>query len=65
MKIGQKYGFVFGGNNANFRTVAHELGHGLNLIHTKRDAKNIMYDKQSSSKWRLRDDQWETLRNEL
>lgn len=60
MSYNQKYGYIHP-DNANARTVAHELGHGLGLAHTTPDTENIMYDFTSNTKWRLRKEQWDAL----
>lgn len=61
MSFNQKYGFIHADTGGNSRTVAHELGHGLGLVHTPADAINIMYNYTSTTKWRLRKGQWDTV----
>jgi hypothetical protein len=60
MSFNQKYGFIHA-DNGNSRTIAHELGHGQGLSHTPSDAINIMYNYTSTTKWRLRKSQWDSL----
>jgi predicted Zn-dependent protease len=61
MTYNQKYCFVHA-DNGNAKTVAHELGHGVGgLQHTPYDTENIMYNYYSTSKWRLRKNQWDQL----
>ncbi len=63
MRLNQKYGFVYPDNSGKpVSTLAHELGHGsFRLSHTSGDSDNIMYDYASTSKWRLRKDQWDMI----
>lgn len=63
MRFNQRYGFVHAGTSGKPEsTIAHELGHGgFGLTHTSSDNKNIMYNVASSTKWRLRKDQWDKI----
>lgn len=60
MAFNQKYGFVHA-DHGNVRSIAHELGHGQGLSHTPSDSVNIMYNYTSTTKWRLRKKQWDSL----
>ncbi len=62
MKHGQTFGFVFPDTGGNARTFCHELGHGQGLSHSENaDSQNIMYYSSSTTKWRLRKGQWDSL----
>jgi hypothetical protein len=62
MSFNQKYAFIHADTGANARTVCHELGHGQGLSHcADSDTENIMYRFDSSTKWRLRKNQWDSL----
>jgi hypothetical protein len=61
MSFNQKYGFIHADTGGNSRTVSHELGHGQGLQHTPDDVENIMYNYTSTTKWRLRKTQWDTV----
>ena len=63
MSYDQRYGFVHADNSGKPEsTFAHELGHGgFKLKHTLSDKDNIMYNYASSTKWRLRKDQWDQI----
>ena len=60
MSFNQKYGFIHA-DHGNARTIPHELGHGQGLSHTPNDVENIMYNYTSTTKWRLRKNQWDVL----
>ena len=72
MDFNQKYGFVYvneilqsGGTGCLTEQVfAHELGHGLGLMHTPSDAKNLMFPNcdNGAGVWRLRSTQWDGIR---
>lgn len=61
MRFNQRYGFVHSDISSRPEsTLAHELGHGgFGLTHTPSDSDNIMYNYSSTTKWRLRKNQWD------
>ncbi len=66
MRFNQRYGFVHVANSSEpYRTTAHELGHGaFGLQHILSDSENIMYNYSSTTKWRLRKNQWDDIHNQ-
>jgi hypothetical protein len=63
--IGDRYAFIF----MDFataepeNTIAHELGHALNLQHKSFDYNNLMYDEYHPGRVILRKNQWEDIHN--
>ena len=77
MNFQQRYGFVFvdmhsGASQATYNTIAHELGHGIDLHHpdndpqigqpanASTDRKNLMHST-ATNPWRLRNWQWDKI----
>lgn len=69
MDLNQRYGFIHAGSSPNpLQTIAHELGHGQGLEHTKKEADvtNLMDETSEAKagefkKYRLRKPQWDKL----